>query len=158
MTTNRLREVDLERGMPTMRAALQQLSFELRRGRSLGCAAVKLIHGYGSSGKGGRIRVEARRRLDRMKERGELRDVIPGEEFTIFEPRTLAGLSAVPRSAEGPGSGAAQQWDHRGGVIKRDRLKAPSQRIKNPPERSSTVRRRGGSAQICRFRGHIPRR
>lgn len=45
MTTNRLREVDLERGMPTMRAALQQLSFELRRGRSLGCAAVKLIHG-----------------------------------------------------------------------------------------------------------------
>ena len=60
MTTNRLREVDLERGMPTVRAALQQLSFELWRGRSLGCAAVKLIHGYGSSGKGGRIRVEAR--------------------------------------------------------------------------------------------------
>ena len=72
MTTNRLREVDLERGMPTMRAALQQLSFELRRGRSLGCAAVKLIHGYGSSGKGGRIRVEARRRLDRMKAGGEI--------------------------------------------------------------------------------------
>ena len=81
MTTNRLREVDLERGMPTMRAALQQLSFELRRGRSLGCAAVKLIHGYGSSGKGGRIRVEARACLARMKERGELRDVIPGEAF-----------------------------------------------------------------------------
>ena len=75
MTTNRLREVDLERGMPTVRAALQQLSFELWRGRSLGCAAVKLIHGYGSSGKGGRIRVEARACLARMKERGELRDV-----------------------------------------------------------------------------------
>jgi alpha-L-rhamnosidase len=45
VTTNRLREVDLERGMPTVRAALQQLSFELWRGRSLGCAAVKLIHG-----------------------------------------------------------------------------------------------------------------
>lgn len=155
MTTNRLREVDLERGMPTMRAALQQLSFELRRGRSLGCAAVKLIHGYGSSGKGGRIRVEARACLARMKERGELRDVIPGEEFTIFEPRTLAAFQRCPDLRKDP-----DLERHNNGitVVVLYRLKAPSQRIKNPPERSSTVRRRGGSAQICRFRGHIPRR
>ena len=92
--TNKLREVDLERGMPTVRAALQQLTFELRR--SLGCAAVKLIHGYGSSGKGGRIRVEARACLIRMKERGELRDVIPGEMFTIFESQTLAAFQRCP--------------------------------------------------------------
>ena len=100
--TDRLREVDRERGMPTMRAARQQLSFELRRGRSLGCAAVKLIHGYGSSGKGGRIRVEARACLARMKERGELRDVIPGEEFTIFEPRTLAAFQRCPDLRKDP--------------------------------------------------------
>ena len=87
MTANRLREVDLERGMPTVRAALQRLTLELRRSRGLGCAAVKLIHGYGSSGKGGRIRVEARRRLDRMK---------AGGEFTIFEPRTLAAFQRCP--------------------------------------------------------------
>ena len=96
MTTNRLREVDLERGMPTMRAALQQLSFELRRGRSLGCAAVKLIHGYGSSGKGGRIRVEARRRLDRMKAGGEIWGYIPGESFSIFDSDTLAAFQRCP--------------------------------------------------------------
>ena len=96
MTTNRLREVDLERGMPTMRAALQQLSFELRRGRSLGCAAVKLIHGYGSSGKGGRIRVEARRRLDRMKAGGEIGGYIPGESFSIFDSDTLAAFQRCP--------------------------------------------------------------
>ena len=96
MTTNRLREVDLERGMPTMRAALQQLSFELRRGRSLGCAAVKLIHGYGSSGKGGRIRVEARRRLDRMKAGGEIWGYIPGESFSIYDSDTLAAFQRCP--------------------------------------------------------------
>ena len=94
--TNKLREVDLERGMPTVRAALQQLTFELRHSRNLGCTAVKLIHGYGSSGKGGRIRVEARACLIRMKERGELRDVIPGEMFTIFESRTLAAFQRCP--------------------------------------------------------------
>ena len=94
--TNKLREVDLERGMPTVRAALQQLTFELRRSRSLGCAAVKLIHGYGSSGKGGRIRVEARRRLDRMKAGGEIWGYIPGESFSIFDSDTLAAFQRCP--------------------------------------------------------------
>ena len=83
--TNKLREVDLERGMPTVRAALQQLTFELRRSRSLGCAAVK-----------------SRACLIRMKERGELRDVIPGEEFTIFEPQTLAAFQRCPSLRRDP--------------------------------------------------------
>ena len=64
---NDLREVDLERGMPRAEQAIRQMLFELRRSPGLGCSGVKLIHGYGSSGAGGRIRVEARRRLDRMK-------------------------------------------------------------------------------------------
>ena len=93
---NDLREVDLERGMPTVRAALQRLTLELRRSRGLGCAAVKLIHGYGSSGAGGRIRVEARRRLDRMKAGGEIWGYIPGESFSIFDSDTLAAFQRCP--------------------------------------------------------------
>ena len=54
---NDLREVDLERGMPRAEQAIRQMLFELRRSPGLGCSAVKLIHGYGSSGAGGRIRV-----------------------------------------------------------------------------------------------------
>lgn len=53
---NDLREVDLERGMPRAEQAIRQMLFELRRSPGLGCSAVKLIHGYGSSGAGGRIR------------------------------------------------------------------------------------------------------
>ena len=67
---NDLREVDLERGMPRAEQSIRQMLFERRRIPGLGCSAVKLIHGYGSSGAGGRIRVEARRRLDRMKAGG----------------------------------------------------------------------------------------
>jgi hypothetical protein len=37
-----------------------------------------------------------------MKERGELRDVIPGEEFTIFEPRTLAAFQRCPDLRKDP--------------------------------------------------------
>ena len=55
-----LREANLELGRPTAAAAVKQLAFELRRSLALGCAALKSIPGYGSSGTGGRIRLEAR--------------------------------------------------------------------------------------------------
>ena len=82
-----LREVNLEHGMPTVQTALSQLALELRRTRSMGCTGLKIIHGYGSSGKGGKIRVQAR-----MKGAGEIRDYIPGEEFSIFNSATLAAF------------------------------------------------------------------
>lgn len=85
----RLREVNLELGKPTVNAAIKQLTFELHHSRSLGCAALKIIHGYGSSGAGGRIRVEARGYLARLKNKGEIRDVILGEDFSIFNPAVL---------------------------------------------------------------------
>ena len=90
--TGKLREVNLERGMPTWDQAVRQLTFELRHSRSLGFGAVKIIHGYGSSGRGGRIRVESRKYLSRLKSRGEIADFIPGEEFSIFNSATLAAF------------------------------------------------------------------
>lgn len=87
--SGKLREVNLERGMPRADQAIRQLTFELHRSRALGFAALKIIHGYGSSGTGGRIRVEARSYLARMKARGEIAAFIPGEEFSIFQSATL---------------------------------------------------------------------
>lgn len=49
---------------------------------------MKLIHGYGSSGKGGKIRLELRAYLERQKQRGKIRDYIPGERFSIFDEAT----------------------------------------------------------------------
>ena len=69
-SAGRLREVNLELGKPTVNAAIKRLTFELHHSRSLGCAALKIIHGYGSSGTGGRIRVEARSYLARLKGAG----------------------------------------------------------------------------------------
>ena len=87
-----LREVNLERGMPRADQAIRQMTFEIRRSRSLGYTALKVIHGYGSTGAGGRIRVEARGCLERMKRRGEIADFIPGEDLSIFHPATLAAF------------------------------------------------------------------
>ena len=84
--TGGLREVNLELGRPFVDQAIKRLTFELHH--SKGFAALKIIHGYGSSGTGGRIRTETRKYLTRLKSNGEIQDFIPGERFSIFEEAT----------------------------------------------------------------------
>lgn len=87
-----LREINLEAGMPPADAAIRRLTFELNHSRSTGVAVLKLIHGYGSSGAGGKIRLEARRYLERLRRKGEISGVIPGEQFSIFDEATRAAF------------------------------------------------------------------
>lgn len=87
-----LKTVNLEEGRPTSDAAVRRLTYELHAARRLGYAALKLIHGYGSSGPGGRIRVEARAYLNRLLAKGELRAVVTGEQFSIFDEATRAAF------------------------------------------------------------------
>ena len=55
---------------------------------AFGVTAIKIIHGFGSSGKGGSIRTEARKYLDRQKARGQIKYFIIGEDFSIFDETT----------------------------------------------------------------------
>lgn len=75
------RTVNLERGMPFVEPAINHLLIVLDEARSRGISALTIIHGYGSSGKGGAIRCECRKILDHMCLKGELHCFIPGEEF-----------------------------------------------------------------------------
>lgn len=85
---SKLRQVDLERGMPTADQAVKQLTFAIHNSRAQGYRVLKVIHGYGSSGKGGKIRVETRRYLNRLAGKREIGGFIPGEEFSIFQEET----------------------------------------------------------------------
>ena len=87
-----LREVNLELGKPLVDAAIKRLTFELSQSRRMGVSVLKIIHGYGSSGTGGRIRTESRRYLERLKNRGEIKNYIPGEHFSIFDEGTRTAL------------------------------------------------------------------
>ena len=80
--------VNLEEGMPYVDEALEHLEKSLRRAKNGGCKVVKFIHGYGSSGKGGKIRRAVRLELERKWERGELALVEQGERFSLFDPDT----------------------------------------------------------------------
>lgn len=83
-----LKEVNIKYDMPASDLAVRRATYSIENGRTLGASAAKLIHGYGSSGKGGKIRLELRAYLERQKQRGKIRDYIPGERFSIFDEAT----------------------------------------------------------------------
>lgn len=80
-----IRELNLELGRPTADEALRRLTAELDACRHMKRPVLKIIHGYGSSGKGGKIRAACRKYLREAQERGEIAMWLPGERFSIFE-------------------------------------------------------------------------
>lgn len=83
-----LKVINLEEAFPTVEQARQKMLRELDNARRSGHKGVKLIHGYGSTGAGGEIRLAVGRALQEMKKRGELSCVIYGENFAISDSDT----------------------------------------------------------------------
>lgn len=88
--------VNLERGMPTVEAAMIQLRQSLLTARARRVMVVKLIHGYGSTGRGGAIRGAVRRELASRKQSGQLAEFVPGEEFSPFYPGARRAVELCP--------------------------------------------------------------
>jgi hypothetical protein len=88
------RLVNIERGRPLVETALKIMENELGRAASDGIRVVTLIHGYGSSGKGGRIRTECRAALEHLQREKKIQQMIPGEDF---KRRSGAGKALLQR-------------------------------------------------------------
>ena len=83
-----LREVNIKSDMPTVNDAIKRTTYNIRNAEAFGVAAIKIIHGYGSTGTGGAIRVEVRKYLERQKQQGYIKEYITGEQFSIFDEAT----------------------------------------------------------------------
>lgn len=90
------REVNLEEGMPFVDQAIRRLTYELHNSKAMGYTVLKIIHGYGSSGTGGRIRIGVRRYLDNLMKQNRVKLYLPGEEFSIFSEKARTILNACP--------------------------------------------------------------
>ena len=88
--------VNLEDGMPTVEQAQRRLVAELGRARASGAKAVKLIHGYGSSGVGGKLRIGIRQFLATKKRQNALKMFVSGEEWDIFHAESRQLIEACP--------------------------------------------------------------
>lgn len=88
--------VNLEEGKPLVRDALAHFDRELAQARRDLCPILKLIHGYGSSGAGGDIRIAIQKHLRELQDQGSIRACIFGEDWSTSDARTWALLKANP--------------------------------------------------------------
>ena len=79
---------NIERYMPTVYQAEILVKNKLEMYRHKGVKAFKIIHGYGSTGKGGALRTGIRRYLDQLKGANIIADYVPGENWSAFDETT----------------------------------------------------------------------
>jgi hypothetical protein len=91
-----VREVNIKAAMPTVEEAKKKLHNELILAKRTGAGALKVIHGYGSSGEGGALRPALRQALARRKRDGKIRDFVPGEQWDIFDETSRRMLDSCP--------------------------------------------------------------
>jgi hypothetical protein len=106
---NAMRTYNVEIGLPTLDEARRLVIEEIRRAKREGAKALKVIHGYGSTGKGGKLNVGLRKSFTLRRKEGVIRDFVAGENFTIFNPTVLALLEAVPELRGDPDLGATNE-------------------------------------------------
>jgi len=94
--SGRVRVLNLEEGFPTRDQACQKLEAALARARKDGITAMKLIHGYGSTGTGGVLRFAIRSFLRQRKEKSEITAFVNGESFSSFDERSKLLLAKIP--------------------------------------------------------------
>jgi hypothetical protein len=81
-------EVNIKMDMPSASVAVDRVREQIKIARKLNFRAVKIIHGYGSTGRGGKIRTVVRTFLGQETDAGCIRGFITGEDFSIFDERT----------------------------------------------------------------------
>jgi hypothetical protein len=91
-----IKTVNLKSDMPQVHEALQRLERELALARQEKATTLKLVHGYGSTGEGGEIRVGVQKRLLEMAQNGQIRGCIFGENWSKSDDAAWKLLQSHP--------------------------------------------------------------
>jgi hypothetical protein len=97
-----LRVVTIKEGLPTLEEAKRRLLLEVRRCHGDGIAVLKLIHGYGSGGRGGVLKAGLRKVFAEYQRDGDIQGFATGEEFSIFHAPSLEMITAAPELRKDP--------------------------------------------------------
>jgi len=82
--------LNLEYGNPNVTSAVQNMKNSLMTYKGIGYKAAIVIHGYGSSGVGGGIKVAVRKCLGENSMRGIVRMFVGGEDWVSNKRSVLA--------------------------------------------------------------------
>ena len=91
-----MRTLNLKEDMPTVPVALARLDRELSLAKSSRVSILKIVHGYGSTGRGGDIRVALQKTLVERMQNGGVQTVIFGEDWCISNEATWALIKKWP--------------------------------------------------------------
>ncbi|HZU30328.1 MAG TPA: hypothetical protein VFB79_04385 [Candidatus Angelobacter sp.] len=91
-----IKTVNLEDGMPKVEEARLRMLYELHAARKQGYVGVKLIHGYGSSGVGGALRIELQKEFQKLVEIKTISHFIAGENWRVSDETTWSLLQRYP--------------------------------------------------------------
>jgi hypothetical protein len=104
-----LKTFNAEADRPSLDEARRSVIEEIRKAKREGVRVLKVIHGYGSSGKGGTLCIGLRKSFALRKKEGVIRDFVPGEDFSIFNPTVLALIETVPELRGDPDLSATNE-------------------------------------------------
>jgi hypothetical protein len=100
-----IKTINLKSGMPPVNEALQRLERTLALARKDNTKLLKFVHGYGSSGAGGEIRIAVQRTLVEMAAAGKIRGCIFGEYWSTSDDAAWQLLKAHPGLKNDPDLG-----------------------------------------------------
>ena len=91
-----VRIINLEANLPTAEEALKLLSEAIDAARKDGVKALKVIHGYVSSGVGGVLRQRVQKSLVNRRNQRKIRACVFGDKWDTFEQVARDVLEACP--------------------------------------------------------------
>lgn len=89
-----MRNVNIEKGMPPVDEGLAHLEEALCIARHEGVRLLRIIHGYGSTGSGGKLKKACRAVLKQKAALKQIRGFLPGEDYSRS---TGAGKALIRR-------------------------------------------------------------
>jgi len=97
--------LNLKDGLPGVEQARTRLRAEIEKAQASGLKLLKIIHGYGSHGIGGELRIALQSSLRQMAHSGEISDCIYGENWRKGDERSWNLLKRMPQLKDDPDLG-----------------------------------------------------
>ena len=104
-----LKTVNIKDGFPDVEQARSRLQSEIDKARSQGLKLLKIIHGYGSHGVGGELRIALQSTLRRLARSGQIDDCIYGENWRKSDERSWELLKRMPELKNDPDLGKSNR-------------------------------------------------
>ena len=89
-------KIDIKEYLPPTDVAIFYLEKEILLAKLEGVKVIKVVHGYGSSGKGGSIKIAAREFLKQQKRQGKIKDYVAGEAWGSHKVKPMGLLEDAP--------------------------------------------------------------